>query len=69
MRGRSELPGTLPTLTAGGAAILGALDAGKTPLRLPLSNDAADAVSASPDNARAELLTWQHPARDTEFDH
>jgi hypothetical protein len=56
-------------LTAGGAAILGALDAGKTPLRLPLSNDAADAVSASPDNARAELLTWQHPARDTEFDH
>lgn len=50
------------------AAILAALDANKTPLRLPLGNDAADAISASLDTARAELAAWEPVTRGTDFD-
>lgn len=49
-------------------AILAALDAEKTPLRLPLGNDAADAIAAHLDAARTEFLTWEDVARDTEVD-
>ncbi|MEV4759923.1 oxidoreductase [Micromonospora sp. NPDC049559] len=48
-------------------AILAALDADPTPLRLPLGNDAADAISASLDRARAEFLAWEPAARDVDF--
>jgi hypothetical protein len=44
------------------------LDSVQTPLRLPLGNDAADAISASLDNAQAEFRTWEHVARGTDFD-
>jgi NAD(P)-dependent dehydrogenase (short-subunit alcohol dehydrogenase family) len=50
------------------AAILAALDANKTPLRLPLGNDAADAIAASLDTARAELTAWEPVTRGTDFD-
>jgi NAD(P)-dependent dehydrogenase (short-subunit alcohol dehydrogenase family) len=48
-------------------AILAALDAEKTPLRLPLGNDAADAISAHLDSARAEFLAWENVTRSTDF--
>jgi hypothetical protein len=50
------------------AAILAALDASKTPLRLPLGNDAADGISASLDTSRAELAAWEPVTRGTDFD-
>ncbi|MCW2915026.1 MAG: putative 3-ketoacyl-acyl carrier protein oxidoreductase [Actinomycetia bacterium] len=50
------------------ATILAALDAEKTPLRLPLGNDAADAISTHLDNARAEFRAWESVARSTDFD-
>ncbi|MFI6653488.1 oxidoreductase [Streptomyces sp. NPDC050529] len=50
------------------AAILTALAAEDTPLRLPLGNDATDAVLASLDSARTELLTWEKVSRSTGFD-
>jgi NAD(P)-dependent dehydrogenase (short-subunit alcohol dehydrogenase family) len=46
------------------AAIIAALDSDKTPLRLPLGTDAADAISASLDAARTEFLEWEAVARD-----
>ena len=49
------------------AAILTALDAPTPPLRLPLGTDAADAVVASLDRARAELTTWDSVSRSTDF--
>jgi NAD(P)-dependent dehydrogenase (short-subunit alcohol dehydrogenase family) len=49
------------------AAILTALDAPTTPLRLPLGSDAADAVAANLDRARAELTTWESVSRGTDF--
>jgi NAD(P)-dependent dehydrogenase (short-subunit alcohol dehydrogenase family) len=49
------------------AAILAAIDANNTPLRLPLGNDAADAIVASLDNARAELTAWEPVTRGTDF--
>jgi NAD(P)-dependent dehydrogenase (short-subunit alcohol dehydrogenase family) len=51
------------------AAILTALDAGNTPLRLPLGNDAADAITASLQNAGAELASWEPVTRSTDIDH
>ncbi|MGI5522176.1 oxidoreductase [Micromonospora sp. CA-259024] len=45
------------------AAILAALDADPTPLRLVLGNDAADAISASLEQARAEFLAWEPTSR------
>ena len=47
------------------AAILTALDAEKTPLRLPLGDDAVDAVLHHLDEVRAEITTWEKLARDT----
>lgn len=49
-------------------AILTALGADTTPLRLPLGNDAADALTANLDNTRAELATWEPIIRGTDLD-
>jgi NAD(P)-dependent dehydrogenase (short-subunit alcohol dehydrogenase family) len=51
------------------AAILAALDADTPPLRLPLGNDAADAIATSLGSARTELSTWETVTRSTDFDH
>ncbi|HEX2314127.1 MAG TPA: oxidoreductase [Thermomonospora sp.] len=50
------------------AAILEALDAKDTPLRLALGNDAADAITASLENARREFTEWEPITRGTDFD-
>ncbi|NEC06211.1 oxidoreductase [Streptomyces sp. SID7909] len=50
------------------AAILTALDAEDTPLRLPLGNDATDAVLGALDASRAETLAWEKVSRSTGFD-
>jgi NAD(P)-dependent dehydrogenase (short-subunit alcohol dehydrogenase family) len=50
------------------AAIITALNADATPLRLPLGNDAADAIAASLDTTRAELAAWDEVTRGTDFD-
>ena len=50
------------------AAILTAVDAPETPLRLPLGDDAVDAISGHLDTVRAELATWEKVARDTRLD-
>ena len=50
------------------AAILTALGAAETPLRLPLGNDAVDAITAADDRTRADLLAWEKTSRDVEFD-
>ena len=50
------------------AAILTALSAEKTPLRLPLGNDAADAIAASLGAARQEFEDWEAVSRGTDFE-
>jgi NAD(P)-dependent dehydrogenase (short-subunit alcohol dehydrogenase family) len=50
------------------AAIMAALAAERTPLRLPLGGDAVDAIAAHLDTVRAELEAWEQVARDTAFD-
>ncbi|MFK0294981.1 oxidoreductase [Streptomyces sp. NPDC090442] len=50
------------------AAILTALDAENTPLRLLLGSDAADAVSMQLDGSRAEFEAWEELTRSTDFD-
>lgn len=50
------------------AAIITALNAEQTPLRLPLGSDAVDAIIGHLDGVRAELNQWEKLARDTEFD-
>ncbi|MEV6219238.1 oxidoreductase [Nocardia sp. NPDC051833] len=50
------------------AAIRAALAADKTPLRLPLGNDAVDAILGHLDSVRTELLEWETTARGTDFD-
>ncbi|SBW22498.1 short-chain alcohol dehydrogenase/reductase [Candidatus Protofrankia californiensis] len=47
------------------AAILTALDADETPLRLPLGADAVDAVLGHLDSVRAEITIWEKVARNT----
>jgi NAD(P)-dependent dehydrogenase (short-subunit alcohol dehydrogenase family) len=47
------------------AAILTALDAPNTPLRLPLGDDAVDAVLVHLDRVRADLTAWEKLARNT----
>jgi NAD(P)-dependent dehydrogenase (short-subunit alcohol dehydrogenase family) len=47
------------------AAILTALDAEKTPLRLPLGDDSVDAILGHLDAVRAEITGWEKLARDT----
>ncbi|MFC8828468.1 oxidoreductase [Streptomyces sp. NPDC057137] len=51
------------------AAILTALAAETTPLRLPLGPDAVDAVTGHLDSVRAEIATWEKVARGTSFDN
>ncbi|SPT49776.1 Fatty acyl-CoA reductase [Actinomadura madurae] len=50
------------------AAIVTALDAEDTPLRLPLGNDAADAVVSALAGAQKEFEAWEGTARGTDFD-
>ncbi|TDE14993.1 oxidoreductase [Jiangella asiatica] len=50
------------------AAIRAALDAENPPLRLPLGNDAADAVDASLNRLRAEFDAWETASRGTDLD-
>uniref|UniRef100_UPI003F49AF16 oxidoreductase n=1 Tax=Actinomadura sp. CA-154981 TaxID=3240037 RepID=UPI003F49AF16 len=50
------------------AAILNALNADETPLRLPLGSDAVDALVSHADSLRKELLAWEQVARETTFD-
>ena len=50
------------------AAIITAVDAPQTPLRLPLGDDAVDAISGHLDDVRAELSTWEKTARDTRLE-
>jgi NAD(P)-dependent dehydrogenase (short-subunit alcohol dehydrogenase family) len=49
------------------AAILAALDAETTPLRLVLGSDAADTVAAHDDAARREFAAWEATSRGTDF--
>ena len=50
------------------AAVLAALDAEQTPLRLALGSDAIDALSAHLDSVRAELHAWEKTGRATTFE-
>jgi NAD(P)-dependent dehydrogenase (short-subunit alcohol dehydrogenase family) len=47
------------------AAILTALDCEATPLRLPLGDDAVDAILGHLDSVRAEITTWERLTRNT----
>jgi NAD(P)-dependent dehydrogenase (short-subunit alcohol dehydrogenase family) len=47
------------------AAILAVLDADTTPLRLPLGDDAIDAILGHLDSTRADIDAWEKLARDT----
>jgi NAD(P)-dependent dehydrogenase (short-subunit alcohol dehydrogenase family) len=49
------------------AAILLALDAERTPLHLPLGDDAVDAVVGHLDSVRADIAAWEKVARNTAF--
>jgi len=55
-----------PAKAAG--AIITAIDAPETPLRLPLGDDAVDAISDHLDSVRTELATWEKIARDTRLE-
>lgn len=50
------------------AAVIAALDAEDTPLRLALGADSVDALLAHLEIVRGELRTWEKTARDTAFD-
>ncbi|MEU0332985.1 oxidoreductase [Streptomyces sp. NPDC006193] len=50
------------------AVILAALEAERTPLRLPLGDDAVSAVLAHLDDVRAEVTAWEDRTRATGFD-
>ena len=50
------------------AAIIAALEADKTPLRLPLGSDALDAIVGHLDATRADIDAWQKTIRETTFD-
>jgi NAD(P)-dependent dehydrogenase (short-subunit alcohol dehydrogenase family) len=47
------------------AAILTALDSEQPPLRLPLGDDAVDAILGHLDSVRTEIASWEKIARDT----
>jgi hypothetical protein len=47
------------------ALILAALDDEKTPLRLPLGDDAIDAILGHLDGVRTDVTTWESRGRDT----
>ncbi|MGQ4383942.1 SDR family NAD(P)-dependent oxidoreductase [Streptomyces sp. SAS_270] len=50
------------------ALILAALDADRTPLRLPLGDDGVSAVLGHLDEVREDIAVWEKRARDTAFD-
>ena len=50
------------------AAIRTALDAERTPVRLPLGGDAVDGIVAHLDAVRAEVAEWEKVSRGTDFD-
>jgi NAD(P)-dependent dehydrogenase (short-subunit alcohol dehydrogenase family) len=50
------------------AAIITALEADNTPLRLPLGDDGVDAVVGHLDAVRTEITAWEKVARATAFD-
>jgi NAD(P)-dependent dehydrogenase (short-subunit alcohol dehydrogenase family) len=50
------------------AAIIAALDAERTPLRLPLGNDAADAIRRAAARFGQEFADWESVIRGTDFD-
>ena len=50
------------------AAILAALQADRTPLHLPLGNDAVDAVLAHLDAVREDVASWEPITRNTDLD-
>ncbi|MGW4213396.1 oxidoreductase [Lentzea sp. NPDC004789] len=50
------------------AAVLTALEAAETPLRLPLGSDSVDGLLAHLDEVRAEIELWEKVARDTQLD-
>ena len=47
------------------AAILTVLDTDEAPLRLPLGDDAVDAILGHLDTVRAEVTTWEKLTRNT----
>lgn len=49
------------------AAVVTALDASDPPLRLPLGDDAVDAILGHLDSVRADVTAWEKLARDTRF--
>ena len=62
----TESAGTQPGDPAKAAtAILAALDSDSTPLRLPLGDDAVDAILSHLDRTAADLRSWEKLARDT----
>ncbi|MGK5638626.1 oxidoreductase [Streptomyces sp. URMC 126] len=50
------------------AVILAALEAERTPLRLPLGDDGVSAVLAHLDQVREDVLAWEKQSRATAFD-
>ncbi len=50
------------------AAILTALNAEHTPLRLPLGGDAVNAILSHADSMREEIGAWEKVARATDLD-
>ncbi|MGW1513689.1 oxidoreductase [Streptomyces sp. NPDC002394] len=50
------------------AAVLAALNADETPLRLALGDDSIDTIHAHLDQVRADLNAWDKVGRDTKFD-
>ncbi|WP_067485417.1 oxidoreductase [Actinomadura hibisca] len=49
------------------AALLAVLEADRPPLRLPLGNDATDAILANLDDTRQDVLAWEKLSRSTDF--
>ncbi|SED06525.1 oxidoreductase [Streptomyces sp. TLI_105] len=50
------------------AAVLAALNADETPLRLALGSDSIDAIHAHLEQVRSDLTTWEKVGRDTKVD-
>ncbi|WP_330457662.1 oxidoreductase [Streptomyces sp. NBC_00820] len=50
------------------AVVLAALDAERTPLRLPLGDDGVGAVLTHLDQVRDDIAAWEKRSRDTAFD-
>jgi NAD(P)-dependent dehydrogenase (short-subunit alcohol dehydrogenase family) len=68
---RTALPdsdGRQPGDPAKAAAILAALDAERTPLHLPLGNDAYDVIGERLRTAQRDMATWEKTGRDVDFD-